>query len=166
MMIDPKPGAWVWPASMIVWGPGSTSARHSHHGIQLVMVLQGKLRIRSGPGDPWRTRGAALVRPDANHEVDARGRTLLIGFVDPESELGTVLMERIKSDISHVPATQVEQWRLSLGSKLTPMRVERWVRQDRFCDFDNSTYFWCDGWIGAFRNCVTTEASCADAKIV
>jgi hypothetical protein len=71
-----------------------------------------------------------LVRPDANHEVDARGRTLLIGFVDPESELGTVLTERIKGDISHVPATQVEQWRLSLGSKLTPMRVERWVRQD------------------------------------
>ena len=128
-MIDPKPGAWVWPAAMIVWGPGSTSARHSHHCIQLVMVLQGKLRIRSGTGDPWRTRGAALVRPDANHEVDARGRTLLIGFVDPESELGTVLMERIKGDISPVPATQVEQWRLSLGSKLTPMRVERWVRQ-------------------------------------
>lgn len=130
MMIDPKPGAWVWPAAMIVWGPGSTSARHSHHCVQLAMVLQGKLRIRSGLGAAWRTCGAALVRPDADHEVDARGRTLLIGFVDPESELGTVLRERIKGDISPVPATQVEHWRLSLGSKLTPMLVERWVRQD------------------------------------
>lgn len=130
MMIDPKPGAWVWPAAMIVWGPGSTSARHSHHCVQLVMVLQGKLRIRSGPGAAWRTCGAALVRPDADHEVDARGGTLLIGFFDPESELGTALTERIKGDISRVPATQVEHWRLPLGSKLTPAGVERWVRQD------------------------------------
>lgn len=130
MMIDPKPGAWVWPAAMIVWGPGSVSARHSHHCVQLVMVLQGKLRIRSGPGAAWRTCGAALVRPDVDHEVDAQGRTLLIGFVDPEGELGTALTERIKGDISPVPATQVEHWRLSLGSKLTRTRVERWVRQD------------------------------------
>lgn len=129
-MIDPKPGAWVWPAAMIVWGPGSTSAGHSHHCVQLVMVLEGKLRIRSRPGVAWRTCGAALVRPDAEHEVDGRGRTVLIGFVDPESKLGAALTERIKGDISRVPATQVERWRLSLGSKLTPMGVERWVRQD------------------------------------
>lgn len=129
-MIDPKPGAWVWPAAMIVWGPGSTSAGHSHHCVQLVMVLEGKLRIRSGPGAAWRTYGAALVRPDADHEVDGRGKTLLIGFVDPESKLGTALTERIKGDISRVSATQVEHWRLSLGSKLTAMGVERWVRQD------------------------------------
>lgn len=129
-MIDPKPGAWVWPAAMIVWGPGSTSAGHSHHCVQLVMVLEGKLRIRSRPRVAWRTCGAALVRPDAEHEVDGRGRTVLIGFVDPESKLGAALTERIKGDISRVPATQVERWRLSLGSKLTPRGVERWVRQD------------------------------------
>lgn len=130
MMINPKPGAWVWPAAMIVWGPGSTAARHSHHCVQLVMVLKGKLRIRRGPAAAWRNCGAALVRPDADHEVDARGSTFLIGFVDPESELGTALRERIKGDISCVPETEVEHWRLSLGSTLTQMRVERWVRQD------------------------------------
>jgi len=94
------------------------------------MVMQGKLRIRSGQGDTWKTCGAALVRPDANHEVDARGKTLLIGFIDPESELGTALTERIKGDISRVPTGQVEHWRLALGSKLTQARVERWVRKD------------------------------------
>lgn len=94
------------------------------------MVMQGKLRIRSGPGAAWKTCGAALVGPDADHEVDARGKTLLIGFVDPESELGTALTERIKGDISRVPATQVEHWRFALGSKLTQGRVERWVRKD------------------------------------
>jgi hypothetical protein len=40
--------------------------------------------------------GAVLVRPDAAHEVDARGVTVLIAFVDPESKLGAALSERIK----------------------------------------------------------------------
>ena len=73
--------------------------------------------------------GAALIRPDADHEVDARGKTLLIGFVDPASELGTALIQRIKGDISAVSAAQVEHWRIVLGPKLTQQCVEHWVRQ-------------------------------------
>ena len=130
MITYPNPGAWVWPAAMIVWGPGFTSARHSHHCVQLVMVTQGTLRIRSGPGAAWKICGAALVRPDADHEVDARGKTLLIGFIDPESELGTALAERIQGDISRLAAADVKHWRIALGSKLTQQRVERWVRKD------------------------------------
>jgi len=94
------------------------------------MVTRGTLRIRSGPGAAWKTCGAALIRPDADHEVDARGGTLLIGFVDPQSELGMALVERIKGEISRVPAAQVEHWRLVLGSQLTQVRVDRWVRQE------------------------------------
>ena len=130
MIAHPNPGAWVWPAAMIVWGPGFTSARHSHHCVQLVMVMHGTLRIRSGPGAAWKISGAALVRPDADHEVDARGKTLLIGFIDPESELGMALAEGIKGDISRLRGTEVKHWRLTLGSKLTQERVERWVRKD------------------------------------
>jgi len=130
MLIHPNPGAWVWPAAMIIWGPGFTSARHSHHCVQLVMVMQGKLRIRRCDSDAWRTCGAALVCPDADHEVDASGKTLLVGFFDPESELGAALMERIKDGIFRVPARQVENWRLSLGPELTQTRVERWARKD------------------------------------
>jgi AraC-like DNA-binding protein len=111
-------------------GPGSTFARHSHHSVQLVMVMQGTLRIRSGPGAAWKICGAALVRPDADHEVDARGKTLLIGFIDPQSELGAALAKRITDDISRLAATEVKRWRLALGSKLNQERVERWVRKD------------------------------------
>jgi hypothetical protein len=50
--------------------------------------MQGTLRVRRGPADEWKSCGAALVRPDAFHEVDARDGTVLIGFVDAESELG------------------------------------------------------------------------------
>ena len=74
--------------------------------------------------------GAALVRPDADHEVDAQGKTLLIGFIDPESELGTALAKRIKGDISRLAAAEVKHWRLVLGSKLSQERVGRWVRKE------------------------------------
>ena len=84
---------------MVVWGPGFTSDHHRHHCVQLVMVMDGSLRIRSRSEDAWKSCGAALVRPDANHEVDARGRTLLIGFIDPESELGTALAQRTRGNV-------------------------------------------------------------------
>ena len=131
MLIRPTPGALVWPAAMIVWGPAFTSARHSHHCVQLLMAMHGTLLIRSGSDDKWKKCGAALVRPDANHEVDARGATvLLIGFVDPESELGAALGERIDGDISYIPDRQITRWRAVLGPGLNKTRVERWVRKE------------------------------------
>jgi AraC-like DNA-binding protein len=116
---------------MIVWGPGFTAARHSHHCVQLVMLMRGTLRIRTGPGDKWKSCGAALVRPDALHEVDVRrGSTLLLGFVDVESELGAALAEIAHGDILCIPAKQVTQWRGALGPNLNQASVEQWVRRD------------------------------------
>ena len=130
-MIRPTPGSLVWPAAMIVWGPAFTSARHSHHCVQLLMAMNGTLLVRSDPQDKWKKCRAVLVRPDAPHEVDARGtNVLLIAFVDAESELGAALAQRINAGISPVPAGQVECWRAALGPKITQARVERWVRKE------------------------------------
>src|SRR6266480_3839914 len=130
MLIHPNPGTLVWPAAMIVWGPGFTTARHRHHCVQLVMAMRGTLLIRSRSDDPWMKCGAALVRPDAAHEVDARDTTVLIGFVDSESELGAALSERIEGGISRISETRVARWRVALGSMPTEARVERWVRTE------------------------------------
>jgi AraC-like DNA-binding protein len=130
-MVKPQtPGMLVWPAAMIVWGPGFTAARHRHHCVQLVATTDGSLRIRQGPEDKWRRCGAALVRPDAIHEIDARGATLLIGFIDAESELGVALRETIDGDISSVGARKLARWRAAWGPRLSATCVERWVRGD------------------------------------
>src|SRR5215467_1406275 len=71
MLVHPNPGRVVWPAAMIVWGPGFTTAGHRQHSVQLIMALRGDLLIRSGARVEWMKCGAALVRPDAVHEVDA-----------------------------------------------------------------------------------------------
>jgi len=130
MLIHPNPGALVWPAAMIVWGPGFTTAGHRHHCVQLVMAMYGTLLIRGRSHDQWMRCGAALVRPDTAHEVDARDATVLIGFVDSESELGAALSERIEGGISCVSGSHVARWRMTLGRTPTEARVERWVRTE------------------------------------
>ena len=95
------------------------------------MAIDGTLLVRSGPTDKWTKCGAVLVRPDARHEVDARGtNVLLIAFVDAESELGAALADRIDGGISSVPVKQVARWRAALGPKITEARVEGWVKKE------------------------------------
>jgi protein-S-isoprenylcysteine O-methyltransferase Ste14 len=93
------------------------------------MTLQETLLARGRPGDEWTRCGAVLVRADAVHEIDARDATVLIGFVDSESELGAALCERINGDILRIRASQVARWRAALGPTLSEARVERWVRK-------------------------------------
>lgn len=131
MLISAVPRALSWPAAMIVWGPGYTSSGHAHHCVQLVLCLRGKLRVR-GKGTAWVTCGAVLVRPDANHEVEARDTSVLIAFVEPESDLGAALAERLKRDITPISTQEVARWRAALGSgaHLTRSCVDTWVRRE------------------------------------
>ncbi|HMF90470.1 MAG TPA: AraC family transcriptional regulator [Candidatus Angelobacter sp.] len=130
MPIPPNRGSLLWPAAMIVWGPGFTTACHSHHCFQLIMVMSGDLLIRGRSKGAWMKSSAVLVQPDAAHEVDARDSTVLLAFVDSESELGAALRERIDGDISCISEDDVARWRATLGRKPTEARVERWVRAE------------------------------------
>ncbi len=130
MLVRPTPGALVWPAAMIVWGSGFTAAGHSHHCVQLVMAMRGNLLIRGESEEKWTKCGAAVVQPDVRHEVDARDTTVLVGFVDSESELGAALGQRNEGDICCIPKTRVSHWRTVLGTSPTEAEVERWVRKE------------------------------------
>ena len=121
--------AFTWPAALFLWGPGSWSDLHRHHCVQLVMALDGTLRFRQRPRQRWTRCEAVLVRPDAWHEVNARGSHVLIAFVDAESELGAALAERSTTDVAPIPVVTVGEWRRELGdsASLTAARVEPWV---------------------------------------
>jgi AraC-like DNA-binding protein len=114
---------------MIVWGPGFAASPHRHHCVQLLMVMDGTLRIRRGPPDNWIQCEAALIRPSASHEVDARGSTMLVAFVDSASELGAALSAQIKGDIWRVPKKRVLFWRAALGQPPNKSRIQRWVQK-------------------------------------
>jgi AraC-like DNA-binding protein len=127
MRLDTRRGMAPWPPVLVVCGPGFAAAAHRHHCVQLLMTLRGSLRVRSGRTSTWRTCGAVWVRPDAVHEMDARGRPLLIGFISAESDMGVALSERIQGKIACVPAKQVARWRAVLGSTPDEGRTERWL---------------------------------------
>jgi AraC-like DNA-binding protein len=112
---------------MIVWGPGFMAKPHRHHCVQVLMALHGSLLVRGGQRRAWRKCGAVWVRPDALHEVDARGSTLLIAFISAESKMGAGLSARIDGDIACVPAQQVARWRAVLGAAPTEASTERWL---------------------------------------
>src|SRR6516225_1214708 len=128
--------AFASPAALFLWGPGSWSDLHRHHCVQVVMALRGTLRFRQRQRQRWTTCGAVLVRPDAWHEVNARGTDVLIAFVDAESELGVALAERTASEVAPIPPATVAEWRAQLGdpSSLTAARVEPWVTRTLLCD--------------------------------
>ena len=127
MPLRTRQGTSPWPPAMFVWGPGFKTAAHHHHCVQLLMTLRGSLLVRGGRDKAWRKVGAAWVRPDATHEVDSRGTTLLIGFFSAESDVGAALSERIDGEIACVPAHQVARWRAELGPTPNEARAEHWL---------------------------------------
>src|SRR5262245_53398918 len=122
-------GEAPWSPAMIVCGPGFTAAPHRHHCVQLLMALRGSLLIRSRSEKAWKRCGAVWVRPDATHELDARGRALLIAFISAESDMGAALAERIDRDVACVPAREVSRWRAVLGPAPDAARTERWLAE-------------------------------------
>ncbi len=129
MAPHPRKGVTPWPPAMIVWGPGFAAAAHRHHCVQLLFALNGSLRVRAGRQRTWKKCGGAWVRPDATHEMDARGTTLLIAFISAESEMGIALSARIDGEIAYVPGRDVARWRAVLGPMPNHARAEQWLTE-------------------------------------
>jgi AraC-like DNA-binding protein len=136
MLLPPAPShaptdAFTWPSALIVWGPGSWSDLHRHHCVQLVMALQGRLRMRERARGRWIACDAVLVKPDAWHEVDARGTEVLIAFVEAESDVGAALLAQLIADATPIPSDIATTWRAELGQpgQIDKARVESWVTQ-------------------------------------
>jgi hypothetical protein len=123
------PPVLLWPAGLVVWGPGASSSLHAHHAVQLIVTLGGRGRLRGRARQPWIEFDAALIGPDVPHEVDARGTTVVIAFVDPESDVAAGLRRRLQAPLSVLPAADVAAWRRALGGPpLQPAAVEAWWR--------------------------------------
>jgi AraC-like DNA-binding protein len=129
MALPSRHGMASWPPALMVWGQGFAAAPHRHHCVQLLMALRKSLLVRGGREKAWRKCGAVWVRPDATHEMDSRGRPLLIAFISAESDAGAALSERIEGDIACVPAHQVARWRTVLGPTPNEARAERWLTE-------------------------------------
>jgi AraC-like DNA-binding protein len=73
------------------------------------------------------------VRADATHEVEAGDAMVLIAFVEPESELGAALSERLRQDITCISTREVGRRSLGDPKILSASQVEPWVREELLC---------------------------------
>ena len=100
MLISLMPGALAWPAAMIVWAPATRRPSIVITACTSSWRCTARCASVAARDSNWLRCGAALVRPDAAHEVDARDATVLIAFIEPESPLGAALSARIERAIA------------------------------------------------------------------
>ncbi|HXS77250.1 MAG TPA: AraC family transcriptional regulator [Terracidiphilus sp.] len=120
------PGAVLWPAAMIVWGPGCSTSRHAHDSVQLLLAKRGTLRVRGRDTERWRQCGGAIVGP--------RAIQILISFVDPKCSLGRTLLTYGGPGIAAIPDQIVCRWHDLLwpaqSGCLDAPKVETWIRTE------------------------------------
>jgi AraC-like DNA-binding protein len=68
--------------------------------MHLVLAVGGTIRARGGAGGSdggaWVEAAGVLTAADAVHEIDARGRDVLLVFLDPESDAGAALASAVE----------------------------------------------------------------------
>jgi AraC-like DNA-binding protein len=135
MFITMVPGAALWPAAMIVWGPGCSTSGHAHDSVQLLLAKRGTLRVRGSDTERWRHCGGAIVSPRAIHQVKGEGEHILISFVDPKCGLGRTLLTYGGPGITALPDQIVRRWRELLWPShsdgcFDAPQVENWIHAE------------------------------------
>jgi AraC-like DNA-binding protein len=133
VLIAAPPGTLLWPAAIVAWGEGGVSAAHRHHCVQLAVPLGNgaSLRMREAPAAAWVDCRAAVVRPNALHEIDACGVPVLLAFVEPASRLGAALLARSGgAPLALIEPDAVPPWLVpiaSAGFAIGDAAVRRWI---------------------------------------
>lgn len=102
MRLPAVPGgirAKAWPPVMATRGPGSRSALHAHHAMHFILAVEGDLSVRTSRNGRWSHAAGVLTSPDIPHAVDARGRDVLLVFLDPESDAGAMFRPALEGPI-------------------------------------------------------------------
>lgn len=95
----------LWPPLLAARGPGGESALHAHHAMHVVVAVEGLLAVRTGAAGVVRRAAGVLTGPDVLHAIDARGREVLLVFLDPESSAGSALRTALDGPIALLDRT-------------------------------------------------------------
>ncbi len=88
-----------WDGGSLWIGRGAAgTSMHSHHAIQVSLVLKGVLRLRHGGAASWTEHRAAIVPSHVPHAFDASGQVVATIFCEPESMTGRALTARFGTE--------------------------------------------------------------------
>ena len=92
-----------WPPVLATRAPGTRSEGHAHHGLHVVLAVEGTLRVRRARG-PWQETAGVITAPDVPHAIDGSGREVLLVFLDPESDVGRSLTGALQDAVVCIDA--------------------------------------------------------------
>jgi len=81
--------------------------------MHLVLALHGTLTVRHEE-EPAGAMAGVLTAPDVAHSIDARGREVLLVFLERESAVGTALLAALALPRSIRPITARERDQIAL----------------------------------------------------
>lgn len=88
---------------------GGSTDFHSHHSVQITLPLtSGNTRLRL-PGESWKSHGSVIIAANQPHAFEARGESVAMIFVEPESVEGQALQHRCReTDILSLPLESLQ----------------------------------------------------------
>lgn len=118
-----------WPPLLAAKGQFSQSAPHAHHGMHLVLAIDGAIYARVGD-EPSPVKSAGIItEPDVAHEINFASDDVLLVFIDPESDAGAALRAVISGRARRISSTE----RDAIDRALSPLEIMReggveWLR--------------------------------------
>jgi AraC-like DNA-binding protein len=115
--VTPAGALHLWPSGGLFIVSEMVNEPHRHFTVSILVGLEGAARVRSEPSEAWSTLGALMVAPNVEQQLDARGATVAILQIDPESDA----FDRIAHHFEHggtkaIPSAAAGRFRASLVS--------------------------------------------------
>jgi len=84
-----------WPGGSLWMGLAKGGSElHAHHAIQIAFGVERPISLRPDPNGDWMEFFGAIIAPDLSHEYLANGGLVANLFLEPESRLGRLLLDR------------------------------------------------------------------------
>lgn len=96
---------YVWLGGSLWIGRSSgTTTMHVHHAIQITLVLEGSVQLKTPPDAEWTDYQAAVIPSHLHHTLRSSRAVSALIWVEPESPEGHALLDRFGSDgIQRIP---------------------------------------------------------------
>lgn len=117
----------LWPSLFAVQAPGDASEAHRHHALHLVLAREGALSARVGDESAPTTSAGVLTAPDVPHSIDARGREVVLVFVEPEADVGARLLATLRGPARRMSGEQRDALLTGLDPRPGTRALSEWL---------------------------------------
>lgn len=108
---DWSPRAYLWDGGYVGIGRfDGILPLHSHHAIQVVLCLEGAVRLHTGD-EEWKPYAGVIVGADVPHSFDGSGAIIVLMFMDPETREGAWLRKTLREPVTPLPDQHLERCR-------------------------------------------------------